>query len=196
MVFVMAKVGRPSTYTPEIAAKICEGLATGKLLPQVCKATGMPCPRTVMAWLIAHPEFSQQYARAKEIQCEQLATKTLEIADKVRKGERVRVTIDKDGNKTAEKTTADMVDRARLMVDTRKWLLSKMFPKKYGDRPVDTERTDRLDELMSALRPAYEPETPGECAPGEGGKAPEGTQVPEAIDCGELSGQTGPGSCG
>ena len=96
----------------------------------------------------------------------------LEIADKVRKGERVRVTIDKDGNKTAEKTTADMVDRARLMVDTRKWLLSKMFPKKYGDRPVDTERTDRLDELMSALRPAYEPETPGESATGEGGKAP------------------------
>ena len=25
-----------------------------------------------------------------------------------------------------------MVDRSRLMVDTRKWLLSKMFPKKYG----------------------------------------------------------------
>jgi hypothetical protein len=31
-----------------------------------------------------------------------------------------------------------MVDRSRLMVDTRKWLLSKMFPKKYGDR-VATE---------------------------------------------------------
>jgi len=58
-----------------------------------------------------------------------------------------------------EVSEGDMVDRSRLMVDTRKWLLSKMFPKKYGDkvsaelsgpdgRPIQTENT-----IVEYIRP-------------------------------------------
>jgi hypothetical protein len=63
-----------------------------------------------------------------------LATETLAISDKARKAKKIRRTVDSKGGESTEETTGDMVDRARLMVDTRKWLLSKMFPKKYGDR--------------------------------------------------------------
>ena len=46
----------------------------------------------------------------------------------------------KVGQKTVSKATGlevtegDMVDRSRLQVDARKWLLSKLAPKKYGDK--------------------------------------------------------------
>jgi hypothetical protein len=43
----MAKRGRPSDYNPEIAETICEGIATGLLLPEVCKRPGMPSPATI-----------------------------------------------------------------------------------------------------------------------------------------------------
>ena len=69
----MAKRGRPSDYNPEIAETICEGIATGLLLPEVCKRPGMPSPATIFIWLNRFPDFQEQYARAKEIECEILA---------------------------------------------------------------------------------------------------------------------------
>jgi hypothetical protein len=40
--------------------------------------------------------------------------------------------VDRRGGK--EQRIGDMTDRARLQIDTRKWALSKLLPKKYGDR--------------------------------------------------------------
>jgi hypothetical protein len=92
----------------------------------------MSSPATIFVWLNRFPDFQEQYARAKEIQCEILAAETKEVADTPRVGKKVKTFA--DGSQ--EVTTGDMVDRSRLMVDTRKWLLSKMFPKKYGDKVV------------------------------------------------------------
>lgn len=43
-----------------------------------------------------------------------------------------KVTHKADG--TTETVVMDAVDRSRLAVDTRKWLLSRWSPKRYGDR--------------------------------------------------------------
>jgi len=126
------KRGRPSDYSPELVEAICAGVAEGLLLPEVCKRPGMPSPATIFVWLNKFPEFLEQYATAKEIQCEILAAETKEVADTPRVGKKVKTFA--DGSQ--EVTEGDMVDRSRLMVDTRKWLLSKMFPKKYGDKVV------------------------------------------------------------
>jgi Fe-S-cluster formation regulator IscX/YfhJ len=73
----------------------------------------MPALSTVFLWLSKHKEFSDQYARAKEMQMEAMAEEILQIADSA---------------------DAETYNPARLQVDTRKWLMSKMAPKRYGDK--------------------------------------------------------------
>ncbi len=43
--------------------------------------------------------------------------------------------MDKDGKKTLDH---EHVQRSRLRVDTRKWLMARMAPKKYGDKMQHT----------------------------------------------------------
>ena len=106
------KTGRPTLYTHELAARICTEVASGKSLRKVCQAKDMPAMSSVYLWIAKHPEFSENYARA---QADRVVAWSEEIVD------------------IADDEKAD-TNRARLRVDTRKWLMSKMDPKKYGDR--------------------------------------------------------------
>lgn len=106
--------GRPSLYSDELAARICEEVASGRSLRSICADDDMPECRTIFRWLAKHDRFSQQYAHACADRATAMAEETLEIADE-------------------ECTDAVAAQRNRLRVDTRKWLLSKMAPKKYGD---------------------------------------------------------------
>ncbi|OZI26935.1 terminase [Bordetella genomosp. 9] len=82
---------------------------------------------TVMRWLADNAVFREQYARAREAQADKLAEEILSIAD-----DGLNDTyVDDEGNK---RTDHDVVARSRLRVDARKWLASKMAPKKYGDK--------------------------------------------------------------
>ena len=105
----MAERGRPSIFTEELAARICERLAAGETLRSVCRDAEMPSESTVRRWAsdIEHP-ISAQYATAREIGYLGMGDEILEIAD----------------------CSGD----ARLMVDSRKWLMSKALPKIYGDK--------------------------------------------------------------
>ena len=133
-----AQPGRPSLYSPELAATICEHVAEGKSLRVIAALEGMPAQSTVMAWLDGRqPEFSEQYARAREAQADKLAEETLAIADEdctmVRADKHGSRDDDGEGN-TEVVFDATAVARNRLRVDARKWLASKMAPKKYGDK--------------------------------------------------------------
>ena len=126
--------GRPSIYTAELAAQICEHIAQGKSLRTIAELEEMPAQSTIMAWLDgSRPEFSEQYARAREAQADKLAEEALQIADDGRSD----TYLDAEGN---ERTDNEAIQRSRLRVDTRKWLASKMAPKKYGDK-VTQEHT-------------------------------------------------------
>ena len=81
-------------------------------------------------YINATPERKEQYASAREAQADKLADDILSIADD---GTRDTYT-DAEGN---ERTDQDVIARSRLRVDARKWLASKMAPKKYGDK-LDT----------------------------------------------------------
>jgi hypothetical protein len=124
------KTGRPSTYTPKRAAKICAEIAVGKSLREICRADGMPDMRTVFRWLAAHDEFRQQYARAREAQADYLAEEILEIADDGTNDWIER----QQGDSVSRLVDHENINRSRLRVDARKWLMSKLQPKKYGDR--------------------------------------------------------------
>ncbi len=105
--------GRPTLFTDELAAHICAEIAAGRSLRDVCTDTGIPSQTTVFRWLSEKEGFREQYAHAREAQMEAMAEDILEIADFEDK---------------------DDVQRAKLRIDTRKWLMSKMAPKRYGDR--------------------------------------------------------------
>lgn len=130
--------GRPTLYTPEIAAEICTQLACGKSLREVCKDPKLPAESTVRGWVMddatGDPQgFSAQYARARNIGLDTLADQIIEIADTPQMGQKTK-TKGKGKDAEVETTIGDMVERARLQVEARKWYLSKLAPKKYGDK--------------------------------------------------------------
>lgn len=145
-------MGRPSDYTQDLADKICVRLADGESLRHMCEGDDMPNKATVFRWLASDKAFSDQYARAREAQADTMADEILEIADDGRND----TYVDDDGR---ERTDQDVIARSRLRVDARKWLASKMAPKKYGDRqqvdindvtPQTPEQVDaRIAELLA-----------------------------------------------
>lgn len=119
--------GRPSAFSAEIADAICERLIGGESLRTICGDDAMPAASSVFKWLRQHPDFAEQYARAREAQADALVEDIIEIADDGRSDFRV----DGQGN---ERVDAEHIQRSRLRVDTRKWLMAKLAPKKYGDK--------------------------------------------------------------
>jgi len=159
-------MGRPSDFTQDLAALICERIADGESVRTICADDDMPHKATVFRWLDAHEEFRDRYARAKELQLEHIADELLDIADDGANDYVERYT--DDGAVTCV-ANPENIQRSRLRVDSRKWLLSKLVPKKYGDRvvnehtgagggPIQTEelsnltaeeRQKRITELMA-----------------------------------------------
>lgn len=129
-------MGRPSEYTPELALEICARIADGESLRAICRTEDMPHARTVFKWLEASEPFQQQYARAREAQADSLADDIQAIADTPQLGQ-IRK-IDAEGN--VEVTEEDMLGHRRLQIDARKWIASKLKPKKYGDKIEQTHR--------------------------------------------------------
>lgn len=121
--------GRPTAYTEEIANQICERIATSSDgLRKICRSLKI-ARSSVYLWLKQHEEFSDQYARAKEMECQVLADEIIEIADTPKRG--VIVTNTPKGRVVK---TADMIEHRKLQIDGRKWALAKLIPKKYGER--------------------------------------------------------------
>jgi hypothetical protein len=137
--------GRPTDYNQEIADKICEAISDGMSLREICKADDMPCKATVFRWLGLHKEFSDQYARAREEQAEALADDIVAIADNAGNPLLIDdVPLLKDGEPVMY-ADASAVAHARLKVDARKWVASKLKPKKYGDKlDVDAKHSGTI----------------------------------------------------
>lgn len=124
----MAKRGRPTRYTPEVADEILELLAAGKTLTKICQADHLPAESTVRLWAQEDREgFSARYAQARELGYLRMADEVVDISD----DSGLDVDVDDEGRVIIR---GDVVQRARLRVDTRKWLLAKALPKIYGDR--------------------------------------------------------------
>lgn len=126
-----APVKQHTKKCPELIDAIIESIETSSSISTTtaCKNNGLSI-RQWMKWVETDEEVAQKYARAKMMQAELMAEEIISIADESKIGVKTKVL----ANGKKETTTGDMVDRARLMVDSRKWLLSKLIPKKYGDK--------------------------------------------------------------
>lgn len=133
--------GRPSGYSQELADRICERLAQGESLRSVCRDDDMPAISSIFKWMREHEEFSKHYARAKEESADAMAEDILEIADNEVEQPLIvdGIPFQVDGKLVMVKDNVS-VQHAKLRVDTRKWLMAKMKPKRYGEK-VTNEHT-------------------------------------------------------
>lgn len=104
--------GRPSTYTEEMGDRICDLLTEGRSLRKICMSDEFPAASTVYVWLDRFPSFAEKYTRAREAATEDMLEDILEIADDEK---------------------LDAQDK-RVRIDTRKWVMGRLKPKKYGDK--------------------------------------------------------------
>jgi hypothetical protein len=140
-------VGRHSEFTEEIGTAICVRIADGESLRAICEDDDMPERCTVFAWINRHPEFADQYARAREMSAEADADDVGHYARKAADGE-------------IEPAAA------RAAIDGLKWSAGKRKPKKYGDAiqmkhsgaigvfDPGKHTDDQLRTMLSILEPA------------------------------------------
>lgn len=115
-----------------------------------------PAARTVRDWLAANEELNGQYARAKEHQLEHIAEQILEIADDDSEDAIFVGGDDESGASAKRVQNSEFIARSRLRVDSRKWILSKLNPKKYGDKIEQTFQNpdgSKLDLTVNFITP-------------------------------------------
>lgn len=116
---------RASRKTEKIRQEILQLIIAGESVRRICDREGMPCKSTVMNWIAADPEFRVAYAAAKALYAEVLAEEIIEIADDAK--------YDWVEGENGKELDYEHVQRARLRIDSRKWLAARLSPKRYGD---------------------------------------------------------------
>jgi hypothetical protein len=124
------RTGRPSSYTHAIGQEICLRLAEGEGLQHICDSRDdMPSIGTALRWYFNDegPGFREMYTRARQIQVELFADQAIAIADTPQLGVVIKTT-----EKGTEVREGDMIEHRQLRIETRKWFLARLLPKKYG----------------------------------------------------------------
>lgn len=109
----------------KIIDTVCSRISEGESLRNVLKETGV-VGKTFFEWIGKDEDKSKQYARATNIRADVLFEEILDIADETSK--------DFINTPDGEKPNQEVINRSRLRIDARKWYLSKVMPKKYGDK--------------------------------------------------------------
>jgi Bacteriophage Sf6, terminase small subunit-like len=155
------KNGRPSGFNHDIASLICERLGNGESLKAICASEDMPQARTVYRWLMENEAFSDNYARAIIERASHIFEETLEIADDGRNDWMEKLSA--SGEAIGWAQNGEAVNRSKLRVDTRKWFLSRMDPKKYGDKQsVEHSGSVSLGSLIEQIWTAQVPAKPAD----------------------------------
>ena len=144
------KIGRPTIYTPALAREICNTIACStKGTKKLCEVhSNWPSQDTLFAWLKTYSDFSEQYSLAKMRQAESLVDEIVEIADHCLAKEN----LNKSGGNFSKQ---ELINQAKLKIDTRKWLASTLAPKVYGNQ-IDSTSTCKItinhEEALNLLK--------------------------------------------
>lgn len=118
-----------------VAEVVLQGMNGGLSCFKACQAAGVP-HNTFLRWVDDDPQLADRYAGARHNLIERMANELLDISD-------APVPTTDSGA-----TDSGAVQDKRLRVDTRKWLLSKLAPKKYGDK---IETTHQVGESITKI---------------------------------------------
>ena len=100
-------------YTRDLAVEICRRMPKGESLRSLCRDAGMPSEGAVRSWSHGgRGGFAARHREARALRLEYWADEIIDLADR-----------------------GDLDPRDRqVWIDTRKWLMSKPAPRRYGDR--------------------------------------------------------------
>ena len=142
------KNGRPSKYTDKLADKICKMIALGQSVRSICAKKDMISMQTFFRWLRENEKFREQYAHACEERSYMHAEEIIEIADDATNDYMEQH--DESDELTGYKLNGENIQRSRLRIDTRKWLMAKLNPKVYGDKLDMTTNGNDIGVTLSA----------------------------------------------
>lgn len=126
------KRGRPTKYRQSLGRAICLRLMLGQSLNEICRLDKYPSKTSVFSWLQKYPQFLNQYRHAREVQQETHLDEILEIADDGSNDWMERT--GRAGESLGWQVNGEHVQRSKLRVDTRKWVMERMAAKTYGNK--------------------------------------------------------------
>ena len=161
-------MARPRAYKEAIAKSIVKRMCSGESLRSICADEKMPARSTVMLW-VAEDEsgFSDRYDKACMARAHYWADELLDIADDGTNDWMEKH--DKEGGPIGWRENGEAIQRSRLRVDSRKWLLSKMLPR-YAEKQsfehsgpngeaIKTE--SKIEWTIQPVKPVNEADTDG-----------------------------------
>lgn len=112
-----------------VSAHIAQGMTIGRL------AEFIECSRPMLSFWINHTEERKEAVlRARKLKAEKLAEDALEIADE------------------ADGSSNSAVGKARLQVETRKWMAGKLDPDNFGEKQGPQVNISIGDLHLQALK--------------------------------------------
>ena len=121
-----------SVYSQKTSTAICSRIAQGESLTAICKDPAMPGMQTVQDWLAAaaqgrekYQQFCTDYTIARQHWADATFTEMVELAE--------NCPLDREP-----------IAKTRLVIDTMKWVLARMNPRKYGNRIDLTSQGEQL----------------------------------------------------
>ena len=143
-------------YSQEVANAICQRLAEGEPLRQICRDEGMPAWRTVYDWINAEPDFAARIAHARALGYDAIAEECLEIADDSRHDTRMAGA----GDNEREVANTEWIGRSKLRIETRLKLLAKWDPKRFGEKVEATLQGPGGSAIEVITRRVVDPSKP------------------------------------
>lgn len=142
-------MGRPTRYTEELAEEICRRVSNGETLAEICRDAHIPPRGTIVQWDADNREgFANRYARAKQWQLEHWADEVITVADDGTNDWVER----NDPENPGYQLNGEHIQRSRLRTDSRKWMLAKLMPSRYGDRVSHEHGSDPERPVLSVVK--------------------------------------------
>lgn len=126
-----AQMGRPSVFSQELADEICERIALGETLTEITSDEDKPSPSTVWRWQRSHDDFRKAIAHAREAQTRMWADQIVDLADDSSNDWTIRR---RQNGEAEEVLNRDHIERVKMQIDARKWLMARVNRADYGDK--------------------------------------------------------------
>ena len=133
--------GRPSIFSQDLADTICARISLGESMRSVCRDENMPPQQTIFRWFRERKDFCEQYERACAERTDSQQEDLLEMGDLAIQ----------HAEATDPKAVGAVVSAYKLKADNLKWSMSKMKPKKYGDKLDVTSDGEKIVYIPTEL---------------------------------------------
>lgn len=141
-------------FSRATADRLLAEIEDGASLRAACEAVALP-RRTIRSWIERRPAFAAAFRAASALRLETVAD---EIIDLAAQAQAIAAGAE-------DKKANAMVNALRVEIDSKKWLLSKLMPERFGDRltmnsddPIGDLTLEQRLKLDSALQSLAEPD--------------------------------------